>query len=96
VNIYAFAIIASRNEIAWDRTEVMSIVIAADSPEVATTKAEEQARRKYPKSHGWQIKTSMVQVDQQELLRTIDGSDSNTETRVVSGAVQDSEEPQNR
>src|SRR5258708_36288644 len=24
MNIYAFAIIASRNEIAWDRTEVMS------------------------------------------------------------------------
>ena len=92
MNIYAFAIIASRNEIAWDRTEVMSIVIAADSPEVATAKAEEQARRKYPKSHGWNIKTSNVQIDQEELLRTIDGSDSNTETRVVSGGVQDTEE----
>ena len=91
MNIYAFAIIASRNEIAWDRTEVMSIVIAADSPEVATTKAEEQARRKYPKSHGWNIKTSMVQVDQEELLKTMGESDSGSETRVVSGGVQDGE-----
>lgn len=94
MNIYAFAIIASRNEIAWDRTEVMPIVIAADSPEVATTKAEEQARRKYPKSHGWNIKTSMVQIDQDELLKTIGDSESSAQTRVVSGGVQDSEEDQ--
>jgi len=94
MNIYAFAIIASRNEIAWDRTEVMSIVIAADSPEVATTKAEEQARRKYPKSHGWNIKTSMVQIDQDELLKTIGDSESSAETRVVSGGIQDGEENQ--
>ena len=95
MNVYAFAIIASRNEIAWDRTEVMSIVIAADSPEVATAKAEEQARRKYPKGHGWNIKTSMVQIDQEELLKTIGDSESGTETRVVCGGVQDSEENQN-
>ena len=94
MNIYAFAIIASRNEIAWDRTEVMSIVIAADSPEVATAKAEEQARRKYPKSHGWNIKTSMVQVDQEELLKTMGSSEIGAETRVVSGGVEDSDDQQ--
>ena len=94
MNIYAFAIIASRNEIAWDRTEVMSIVIAADSSEIATVKAEEQARRKYPKGHGWNLKTSMVQIDQEELLKTMGNNDNGTETRVVSGGVHETEEPQ--
>ena len=52
-------------------------------------KAEEQARRKYPKSHGWNIKTSMVEVSQEELLNTIENPSTGKETRVVGGEVTD-------
>ncbi|HZS44851.1 MAG TPA: hypothetical protein VFC63_07080 [Blastocatellia bacterium] len=93
MNLYAFAVTASRNELAWDRTEVMSIVIAADSSETAAEKAEEQARRKYPKSHGWNIKTSMVEVSQEELLNTIENPSTGKETRVVGGEIDGNEEP---
>ena len=87
MNLYAFAITASRNEIAWDRTEVMSIVIAAETSEAAIEKAEEQARRKYPKGHGWNIKTSMVEVSQEDLQKTFDEADGKGKTRIVSGEI---------
>ena len=71
MKLFAIALLARKSEKVFERFETIPAVVAADSEREAGKEAKREARKTYPKSDGWLITGTVIEIDYARLLETI-------------------------